>query len=665
VYRNPTKKQRAEIDIKHGPVDWEPFGAASDEGGVEFKEEHFNVYCDDAKQNSFHTKSVMDASIAVFIEGRPWLNGAREARVQSDQAANYRDPTTEIDLTCVGTRLFSTEGMGKDEGDAAGAVIKSKMKRMRDAGDGIESADDLLSMGSRMDISGQTHAKLKLRRTNEDSGIKGRDSVCRNYAFWTIDEEYITFWESIDSEASRVSMKTTGRAVGIGPGVKMTIAEFNEKQRTQLMATGASLEMADGKSCAPPNPKERGSRTQKCEMKTAAKEKKEGAALAAEEKRNEETAKKEGMFARNIDECSRCQQQFLTKGQFILHRRRWCPSRHEVAETRKKARHVPTMLRATDALAVEGRKLRISSLDEVVVSFCVPKGGSATMTGLTLKQSSDKSVFEVAAVSGLAATFARVAAGYIVESIEGGSGLISPAVGELPLPSIGVQLLVKLKRPQPKISFHGIARKGIHSAPRFTMHARQTRWLEENVFFGNQAHMRPSCAWDSMKAFFSTKMRTDMMTPMWLEKDQIAKWLAGKKSEEKTRRRENAKKQKSGEKASVKLPQSAPSETKAPVKTGKDKGKKIAAASTKDTGNKKIAAAARAQPKAAVKKGKGKRAASSSTSTKKQTRKQRPGAATQQQGGDEGSEEDEAGSSSSESDDEYDDEHGGHMSGSE
>jgi hypothetical protein len=126
VYRNPTKKQRTDIDAKHGlgVVGWSLFGAASDDGGLEFLEEHFNVYCDDAKQNNYHTKSVLDASIAVFVEGRPWLSGARLARMQSDQAPNYRDPTTEIDLTCIGTRLYSTEGMGKDEGDAAGAVIK-------------------------------------------------------------------------------------------------------------------------------------------------------------------------------------------------------------------------------------------------------------------------------------------------------------------------------------------------------------------------------------------------------------------------------------------------------------------------------------------------------------------------------------------------------------
>lgn len=215
--------------------------------------------------------------------------------------------------------------------------------------------------------------------------------------------------------------------------------------------------------------------------------------------------------------------------------------------------------------------------------------------------------------------------------------------------------MVKLKRPQPDISFHGIARKGIHSAPRFTFHDRQMRWLEENVFQENRALARPSSAWDSMKAFFSGKMRADTMTPMWLEKDQIAKWLAGKKAEEKTRRRENAKKQKSEEKACAELPQPAPTQTKAqiqtkaPAKAGKGKAKASAkagkskanaSASTKDTGSKvsrnvlsvlqlpcsspnPVSAsrppfAAFSQTKSSVQKGtrKGKRTASLSTSSK-------------------------------------------------
>jgi hypothetical protein len=46
-----------------------------------------------------------------------------------------------------------------------------------------------------------------------------------------------------------------------------------------------------------------------------------------------------------------------------------------------------------------------------------------------------------------------------------------------------------------------------------------------------------------MKAFFSGKIRVATMTPMWLEKDQIGEWLAGKKAAEKSRRKQNKQEQ--------------------------------------------------------------------------------------------------------------------------
>ena len=139
VYRNPTKEQREEISQVY-QVDWSPFGAASDEaGGLEYFEEHFNVYCDDATQNAYHTHSVLDATIASFLEKRPWLASARPSFIQSDNASNYRSPTTEVGVASVGTRCFSEPGMGKDEGGGNGAVIKGKMNRVRDERNGIES----------------------------------------------------------------------------------------------------------------------------------------------------------------------------------------------------------------------------------------------------------------------------------------------------------------------------------------------------------------------------------------------------------------------------------------------------------------------------------------------------------------------------------------------
>ena len=131
-----------------------------------------------------------------------------------------------------------------------------------------------------------------------------------------------------------------------------------------------------------------------------------------------------------------------------------------------------------------------------------------------------------------------------------------------------------MKRPQPPIPLHGSARKGIHMATKFSMHPEQEKWLERNVFKDGLEQMRPSAAWVSMKAFFPGKIRVDTMTPMWLEKDQIAKWLAGKKSEEKARRKAmkaaSKKKQLSGLTSSSPSASQAKTETKARAKR-KDK----------------------------------------------------------------------------------------------
>ena len=95
-------------------LDWELFGLTLDEGGSSLLEEHIDVYCDNAKQNNFHTKSLLDATVANFIKARPWLNSGRKAHVQSNKAPTYRDPTTEIDLLAVGTRYLSEAGIGRE-----------------------------------------------------------------------------------------------------------------------------------------------------------------------------------------------------------------------------------------------------------------------------------------------------------------------------------------------------------------------------------------------------------------------------------------------------------------------------------------------------------------------------------------------------------------------
>ena len=510
------------------------------EGGLAYLEEHLNAYCDDAKQNNFHTKSVLDATIDVFLKARPWLGGARKGRVQSDGAGNYRDPTTEMDLNSVGTRCFSEAGMGKDEGDANDAVIKGMMKRARDAGSGIESAGDIRAMTSTFGISGQTHAKLKVNRSAEDSGIVGRDSVCRNYGMWTLDGKSITFWESLDLKASKETMKRTGRAVGYGPGVKMSFKEFNETQRTQLTATGAALEMQDGTSSAVPNPRQRASHEEKSRAKGAAEAKRVGVKEAAVEKAAVEVAKIEGAFAGDVDECARCGLRFLTAGWYNRHLARWCPSRKATEERRRSQRHVQTMLATADGLAVEQRIERVKALCEVKVKLDAPERGGAKALGISMVQDA-AGCFVVTAVCGLAEASAQIADGYVVSDIDGAPPTDKDEL--LKELKAGTWITVTFRRPAPEIPFHGSARKGIHKQARFKMLSEQEGWLQEYVFKNGIPLLRAAAAWTAMKAKFSGKIRNDTLTPGWLDKDQIATWLAAQVKKEKDLRRDKKRKQ--------------------------------------------------------------------------------------------------------------------------
>ena len=143
-------------------------------------------------------------------------------------------------------------------------------------------------------------------------------------------------------------------------------------------------------------------------------------------------------------------------------------------------------------------------------------------------------------MSALAAASAQIGCGNVLMSI--GEEANSVAVGDAStVPRVlqpGQALVLTIMRAQPPIPYHGQARQGIHLNTKFTMHEEQLKWLEANVFEHGLAKMRPLDAWIAMKAHFSGKIRVSTMTPMWLEKDQIGEWLAGKKATEKVRRKQ-------------------------------------------------------------------------------------------------------------------------------
>ena len=55
---------------------------------------------------------------------------------------------------------------------------------------------------------------------------------------WTVDEEgTLTFFESLDHEASRVSMLEKGRATGMGMRLEINLDDFDAKHRKQSIGS--------------------------------------------------------------------------------------------------------------------------------------------------------------------------------------------------------------------------------------------------------------------------------------------------------------------------------------------------------------------------------------------------------------------------------------------
>ena len=534
IYLNPSVAERAEIDREHGPQQWERFGPARDEaGGLRFLEENFNVFCDDAKQGTFHTQSEVEATIRAFLAGRPWLDRSRCAFVQSDNASNYRDPTTEVMCRSIGVRCFSEAGMGKDEGDANAGVIKGLFASKLDEGHDLECAGDLFRHATGFKVKGERYGILKVDRRYERR-VSGRVSMphISNYGLWTLDESTITFYESLDVASSRESMLRGGKAVGFGEGVKLTIAEFNMKHSTQLSVTGATLDLTDDS-----NVKQRRSREEKFSARNAQEQKKASKALAIQDKAAAASSAAEAHFNGAVEQCPRCEKRFLTPGWYSRHKVTFCPKRSEIREARKRARRIDVILHLHDERVLQDHKERLDRLRDV----CVRLSGSGRI-GLSVNPHS-RAVVRMNE-KGLAFISGKIDLAFVLVAIDGApvaidgaplsSGVLSVLDGEL---SLGRAIDLTFKRPTPPLPLHGIARKGIHKSVQYLLHEKQLEWLHANVFSGGRTLMRDKPAADAMKAHFHCTLREDTMTPMWLDQEKISSWLSARTKEEKDRRR--------------------------------------------------------------------------------------------------------------------------------
>ena len=432
-----------------------------------------------------------------------------------------------VDIKSVGSGCNTESGEGKGEVDMNSAGHKRKLNSAMS----IEIAEHILNLLAKDRRDGQTFIKLDINRTNEDGGCEVRVPYSRNYSVVAIDEDDITFWEYLDVEASYETMDTSnggnGRAVGFGPGVTMSLREFNGTMRTQNATTEAGgdtrIELKSGQR---PNKEERWTR------KDGAKLKREEKKMSSAAKESEDERIASSMYQNDIAECPHCKQQFLTEGWFKRHNRLNCMKKKDEKKSKLKGSRVRELVKVADEILVMEHTNRISELAHSNVDLNAPKGGSAKVGIKTIQDENGRIVVDE--VSDLALKSARIYAGLIVEAIN----------GEVPSPDDdlenrvlenGGSMSIKFRR-QAKIPYHGFARKALHKKPRFTIHKRQLEWLEENVHKNGRWLLRPAEAAASMRAHFSNKLRADTRTPMWLEKDQIAAWVAERNKNEKRKR---------------------------------------------------------------------------------------------------------------------------------
>jgi hypothetical protein len=427
----------------------------------------------------------------------------------------------------IGVRCFSEPGEGKDQIDANGAIIKRGLASKLDEGYDLECAEDLLRHASCSKVPGQRFGIIKVHRENENS-IPGRSSVphISNYALWVIDENEITFYESLDSSASRESISNGGKAVGFGEGVKMSISDFNKKHSTQLEATGATLELTSSSGY----PKQRPSREEKRDAHHAHAAKKSEKARAAKEMKAAASRATEAHYDDAAEQCPRCKKCFLTPGWYSRKTSHFCPNRSELLESRKRARRVDIILQAHDAVTLQEHRERLSHLRDV----CVKLRGAGRV-GLTVNPRTH-AVTELEE-TGISFLSGKIGKDFLLMSIDGEPVTTnSLAILNAKLSSNAV-LTLMFKRPQPLLPFHGIARKGIHKSVQYSLHVRQLEWLNANAFVDGQTRLRDKPATQAMKAHFCNTMREDTMTPMWLDQERISSWLAARVKEEKNRRK--------------------------------------------------------------------------------------------------------------------------------
>ena len=553
IYRNPSMTRRKQLANDFGTVIgeddasfseyWAGFPPPPEADGPEFVTEHFHALSNDSNQNHFHTMSVMHATLQNFVKDRPWLNTPRGGYCQSDQAGNYRDPTTEIFLELIGNRCFTEANEGKDEGDAEAGRRKRGIQQYRDRGNDTEDQEDFLAALRDTAEEGGVHGILVVDRDQEDTVPQSRRPVphISNYALWKVTpDDKIIFWESLD--LGRAWEK--GEFQGYGTGIVISLADFNEHHRTQARHPGASFNVHHEDATKTPSPKPRFSQEQA----------KAAAAIAQEEKcelvrkklqaLEEEQALLDSLEpeTKHVLQCHTCGKAYTTSGWFSRHIATGsCLSRAEKNCRAHQKRSVRALLHGAWREQQDCAEADAAALTTV---RSLGSDGRGYPDFAAISQSfAFADSLEVSQVSPLSSAHleAAVSVGF---RLVGVSALPQPAnkdglptttavtnLGELQsacdhIVSKGGRIELRFVRQLLPIPNHGAARKGLHQRARTALLPEQVEWLKMKVFHNGLRRMRDIEAFRLMQIDFQNKVHPETGKHLWLSQDQIRAWIS-------------------------------------------------------------------------------------------------------------------------------------------
>lgn len=539
IFRNPNKAQRAEISKDYPEVNWDEFGPAPEDGGNEFLEVFINMFCDNAKQTSFHTASGLDIAFKMFLSGRPWLNDNRVAFLQSDGANNYHDPTTELDISLIGSRAYSEPGHGKADIDSNCAANKRNIKSCRNRGFFQQNARQYYKSAQEKIVPGNTNCVVEIDASQEEKADKDRVAFAgvRNFAVFNIDQEKetITFWENFDAEASELSIANNGKAVGFGNGLTISIEEFNKNHRTHSSKLGGTLvdpdkaefeELVAGDITLPTRFHK--TKQERDALKKQKEEKIKEKAAIAQEKKAEKERIETIQDLNQTYKCDRCDGEFLGFDRLCRHiSNQKCIDKKEALLQKQQNQDISTVLLRADENLRKENKARNDHLGFVKV--IIPPLPANQVLGLTMHGNEVEKVEE----GSLAYLMGQIDVGFILREVDGNEFIGEDTSID---PTFDKERTFLFKRPTPPIPPRGFARKDFQKIPNFKYHEEQLRYLNEQYDECKATGIRSTTLFETMKSKFRYDIREDNNAPMWLYEHQIHSWLVSKKAEEKKKK---------------------------------------------------------------------------------------------------------------------------------